>query len=96
MGKRDPRITSYIAKQRDFARPILAHLRDVIHEGCPEVVETLKWSSPSFEYHGILCGFAYQGLVIWKRRLGDAITAHAITNFSLGVWVVWKGAWQFW
>jgi CAAX prenyl protease-like protein len=45
---------------------------------------------------GILCGFAYQGLVIWKGRLGDAITAHAITNFLLGLWVVWRGAWHFW
>ena len=45
---------------------------------------------------GLLCGFAYQGLVIWKKRLGDAIVAHGITNFLLGVWVVWKGAWQFW
>jgi membrane protease YdiL (CAAX protease family) len=45
---------------------------------------------------GILCGFAYQGLVCWKKRLGDAMTAHAITNFLLGVYVVWKGAWNFW
>lgn len=45
---------------------------------------------------GILCGLAYQWLVIRKNRLGDAMTAHAITNFLLGVWVVWKGAWQFW
>jgi hypothetical protein len=45
---------------------------------------------------GILCGFAYQGLVCWKGRLGDAMTAHAITNLVLGVWVVAKGAWQFW
>jgi uncharacterized protein len=45
---------------------------------------------------GILCGFAYQGLVLRKQRLGDAMTAHAITNFLLGVWVVWKGAWNFW
>ena len=45
---------------------------------------------------GILCGFAYQGLVCWKNRLGDAITAHAITNALLGVWVVWRGAWHFW
>ncbi len=45
---------------------------------------------------GILCGFAFQGLVIRKNRLGDAITAHAITNFLLGVWVIWKNAWQFW
>jgi CAAX prenyl protease-like protein len=45
---------------------------------------------------GILCGLAYQGLVIRKNRLGDAITAHAITNFLLGGWIVWKGAWTFW
>ena len=45
---------------------------------------------------GLLCGFAYQGLVLWKKRLGDAIVAHGITNFLLGVWVVWKGAWNFW
>ncbi len=45
---------------------------------------------------GILCAFAYQGLVCWKKRLGDAMTAHAITNLLLGFWVVWKGAWQFW
>jgi hypothetical protein len=54
----------------------------------------------ALEHHewlpGLLCGFAYQGLVIKKGRLGDAITAHAITNFLLGIWVVWKGAWQFW
>lgn len=45
---------------------------------------------------GILCGFAYQGLVCWKKRLGDALTAHAITNLLLGLWVVWKNAWNFW
>ncbi|MDB6037144.1 MAG: amino terminal protease family protein [Verrucomicrobiales bacterium] len=45
---------------------------------------------------GVLCGFAYQGLVCWKGRLGDAITAHSITNFLLGIWIIWKGAWQFW
>jgi len=44
---------------------------------------------------GILCGFAYQWLVIRKNRLGDAMTAHAITNFLLGVWVLWKHDWQF-
>ena len=45
---------------------------------------------------GILCGFAYQSLVCRKKRLGDAISAHAVTNFLLGVWIVWKGAWHFW
>lgn len=45
---------------------------------------------------GILCGLAYQWLVIRKGRLGDAMTAHAITNFGLGLWIVYKGAWHFW
>ena len=45
---------------------------------------------------GILCGFVYQGLVCWKKRIGDAMTAHAITNFLLGCWVVAKHDWRFW
>ena len=45
---------------------------------------------------GIWCGMAYQWLVLRKNRLGDAMTAHAITNLLLGVWVAWRGAWQFW
>jgi CAAX prenyl protease-like protein len=45
---------------------------------------------------GILCGAAFQWLVLRKNRLGDAMTAHAITNFLLGVWIVWKHAWHFW
>ena len=55
-----------------------------------------------FSHHewlaGILCAFAYQGLVIRKNRLGDAMTAHAITNLLLGLWIVWQGkeAWRFW
>ena len=63
----------------------------------PFVVTSLAFGLEHQEWlSGILCGFAYQGLVIWKKRLGDAVTAHAITNFLLGVWVVWRGAWQFW
>jgi membrane protease YdiL (CAAX protease family) len=45
---------------------------------------------------GILCAMIYQGLVLRKDRLGDAMTAHAITNFLLGLWIVWRGAWHFW
>ncbi len=45
---------------------------------------------------GIFCGAAYQWLVLRKNRLGDAMTAHAITNFLLGLWVVGRDAWQFW
>ncbi len=45
---------------------------------------------------GVLCAFAYQALVCRKGRLGDAMTAHAITNFLLGIWVITRGAYFFW
>jgi len=58
MGKRDRRIDDYISHSADFAKPILTHLRELIHKGCPEVEETLKWRNPSFMYKGLLCGMA--------------------------------------
>ena len=73
MGKRDPRVDHYVAKAADFAKPILTHLRDTIHETCPECEETLKWSSPAFMYHGMLCGFAsfkeHATFGFWKHEL---------------------------
>ncbi|HJQ22258.1 MAG TPA: YdeI/OmpD-associated family protein [Gemmatimonadaceae bacterium] len=73
MGKRDKRVDDYIAKQRDFARPILTFVREVVHEGCPDVEETIKWGMPSFTYHGILAGMAgfkeHASFGFWKHTL---------------------------
>ncbi len=52
MATTDPRIDAYIKGSADFARPILEHLRQLIHKACPDVVETIKWSRPFFEYKG--------------------------------------------
>jgi uncharacterized protein YdeI (YjbR/CyaY-like superfamily) len=52
MTNHDPRIDAYIAKSADFARPILEHLRAIVHAACPEVEEGLKWSMPFFSYKG--------------------------------------------
>jgi uncharacterized protein YdeI (YjbR/CyaY-like superfamily) len=58
MPGKDPRVNAYIAKSADFAKPILTHLRELVHKACPEVEETLKWSTPAFLYHGMLCSMA--------------------------------------
>lgn len=58
MSKKDKRIDAYIEKSQPFAKPILKHLRKLIHEGCPEVEETIKWGMPSFDYKGAFCSFA--------------------------------------
>ena len=58
MTHKDPRIDAYIAKAAPFAQPILKHLRKLVHAGCPQVEETLKWSMPHFDYKGVMCGMA--------------------------------------
>lgn len=59
MSHTDPRIDAYIVKSASFAIPILEYLRALVHETCPEVKETMKWSFPHFEYKGsILCSMA--------------------------------------
>ena len=73
MGKRDPRVDAYIAKSADFAKPILVHIRAVVHAACPEVDENIKWSSPAFMYKGMLCGMAafkqHATFGFWKHPL---------------------------
>jgi uncharacterized protein YdeI (YjbR/CyaY-like superfamily) len=58
VGTRDPRIDAYIAKSADFAKPILTHLRAIVHGACPDVEETMKWSTPHFSYKGMMAGMA--------------------------------------
>lgn len=61
------------------------------------VITALVFGFAHYEWlPGILCGLIYQAVVIRSGNLGEAITAHALTNFLLGLWVVWKGAWNFW
>ena len=79
MGKTDPRVDAYIAKSADFAKPILLHLRKLVHAACPEVEETIKWSFPHFDYKGMMCSMAsFKGhcaFGFWKSSLvigGDA------------------------
>ncbi|HET6569613.1 MAG TPA: DUF1801 domain-containing protein, partial [Rhodothermales bacterium] len=58
MGTRDPRVDAYIGRAADFAKPILTHLREVVHAACPDVEEAIKWGAPHFTYHGMLCHMA--------------------------------------
>ena len=61
----DPRVDTYIAKSAIFARPILQHLRKIVHAGCPRIEETIKWSHISFIYHGQI----FAGLAAFKGHL---------------------------
>jgi uncharacterized protein YdeI (YjbR/CyaY-like superfamily) len=73
MPKTDRRVDAYIAKSADFAKPILNHLRKLVHKGCPEAEETFKWSFPCFMYKGMLCSMAafkeHCSFGFWKSEL---------------------------
>jgi len=73
MGAKDKRIDAYIAKSQDFAKPIMEHIRKLIHKNCPEVTETLKWGMPALEYKGPFMGFAafkkHFALFFWKGAI---------------------------
>ncbi len=81
MAKKDPRIDQYISKAGDFAKPVLKHLRKLVHAGCPDVEETMKWSFPHFMHGGILCSMAsfknhcsfgfWKGSLILKQKAGE-------------------------
>ena len=47
---RDPRIDAYIAKSADFARPILEHVRALVHQTIPGAGEAIKWGMPHFTH----------------------------------------------
>jgi len=69
----DLRTDAYIAKSADFAKPILQHLRRLVHKACPEVEETFKWSFPCFMHKGMLCSMAafkqHCSFGFWKSEL---------------------------
>jgi uncharacterized protein YdeI (YjbR/CyaY-like superfamily) len=58
MATTDARVDAYIARSADFAKPILQHLRALVHAGCPAVEETIKWNAPHFVFNGLLCSMA--------------------------------------
>ena len=91
MAKKDPRVDAYIAKSAGFAKPILNHLRKLVHVGCPDVDETMKWSFPHFDYDGMMCSMAafkqHCTFGFWKAslmsdpkkilgRMGDTAMGH--------------------
>jgi uncharacterized protein YdeI (YjbR/CyaY-like superfamily) len=73
MAKKDPRVDAYIKKAQPFAQPLLTHLRKVVHSAVPEVEETMKWSTPHFDYKGMFCGVAafkeHVAFGFWKSAL---------------------------
>jgi len=89
MGKKDKRVDDYIARSADFAKPILNHIRQLVHTACPQVEETIKWSFPNFDYKGVFCSMAafkeHCSFGFWKAAImKDAEKMKANQDTSMG------------
>jgi uncharacterized protein YdeI (YjbR/CyaY-like superfamily) len=73
MARKNPRVDSYIKRSQPFARPILKHLRTLVHRGCPNCEELIKWQLPFFDYKGPVCFMAafkeHAAFGFWKGKL---------------------------
>jgi uncharacterized protein YdeI (YjbR/CyaY-like superfamily) len=90
MIKKDARIDSYISKSAVFAKPILIHLRELVHLTCPEVEEKIKWGFPHFDYKGMMCSMAsfkkHCAFGFWKASLmkDKTLIANAESESAMG------------
>jgi len=90
MPTKDPRIDLYISKSANFAKPILMHLRELVHAACPEVEEKIKWSFASFDYKGPMCTMAafkqHCAFGFWKASLmkDKTLTKNAESESAMG------------
>jgi hypothetical protein len=74
MPTKSPDVDAYIAAAEPFAQPILKKLRKLMHRGCPDVVEVIKWRIPHFEHHGLLASVsAYQRHVTFAFWRGTSL-----------------------
>ena len=73
MGTQHPRVDDYIERAAPFAQPILAHIRGLWHQACPDILEEIKWGAPHFTHKGIvgaMAGFKqHVSMGFWNRKL---------------------------
>ncbi len=84
-SKKDPQVDAYISKAPEFAKPILTHLRELVHTACPDVEETMKWSRPHFYHKGMMCGMsAFKQHCSFGFWLHDQVVGEAAKSSTEG------------
>ena len=91
MGKKIKEIDAYIEKAAGFAKPILVHIRSLVHEVCPDTEEKMKWSFPHFDYKNeMMCHMAafkeHCAFGFWKAALmkDQSLSAMAQSEEAMG------------
>lgn len=90
MAEKSEKINAYILNAKPFAKPILEHIRNLVHAACPQVEEKIKWGFPHFDYKGqMMCSMAgfkqHCAFVFWKASLIDpALDKMAKSESAMG------------
>jgi len=75
MEQYNERVDAYITKSAAFAKPILTHIRKLVHQASPEFTEAIKWGCPFFEHNGPVCQLAafkeHCGFGFWQAAIMD-------------------------
>jgi uncharacterized protein YdhG (YjbR/CyaY superfamily) len=58
MGERSPAVDRYLKYTPLAHRHALEAIRDLLHSIQPDLVESVQYNMPLFDFHGLLCGFA--------------------------------------
>lgn len=74
----DARVDEYVERAAEFARPILLHLRLLVHQACPEIDETIKWSRPFFVHRGTIIA----NMAAFKRHCSFGLWGPGMTPLS--------------
>ena len=84
---------AYLEQAAPFARPILGHLRSLVHDACPEATESIRWGMPAFlvgsRNHFMMSAFQHHcAFLFWhpemKARLqaDDRLRSGAMGQFG--------------
>jgi len=85
------KVDSFIARAQPFAQPIMGHLRELVHAGCPDVKESIKWGMPFFEHRGeILCCMAafkkHCRFGFWGKEIRVVLREAKVTGMNSTGW----------
>jgi uncharacterized protein YdeI (YjbR/CyaY-like superfamily) len=85
------KVDKYIDNVQPFAQPIMNHLRELVHKGCTDVEESIKWGMPFFEYRGeILCCMAafkkHCRFGFWGKEIRVVLREAKVTGMNSTGW----------
>lgn len=91
MKNTNPQVDAYIKNAPAYAQPILRHIRKLMHAGCPDLIEEIKWGVPNFVYYGkVMASMSafkeHVSFGFWKQSIIPGMDKYAKEQEAKGMW----------